>query len=378
MLCSTPTKPGVFSFTLNTFKRGWSSQTIRKLLFYPAALLVISATSWQFCRWFFSDTMNIKLVHMEAQLYKMRKKLPQEAKSKMLTKLREVELSHNPCEFADLETFFRAVMQYPWGILKKPQKNLDVVQKTLDACIFGMQEPKECILDALFCYHQGYSASFPPICLVGPPGVGKTAFATALAKALDLPQLIISAAGMDDPEAYFRGFSKTYVGSKPGFFVTMFASCECINPVVVIDEIDKQAKGNSRGTVQNVLLQILDPMQNKVFRDKYLDLPIDVSNAFYILTANDLDNIIEPLQDRMLIINIPSYSKEEIESMAYGIVWHTIAGSKRIPPEVKAKMIKTIFARLKKEPSIRTIKKNLSCEVIRWLRVNHKKGSMTW
>lgn len=378
LFCSLPAHASIVSMPVSALKKLWTNEWTRKYLVWPALIAGIGTVAWKTSSWFFSNSMHMKLVRMETQLFNRRHALPPEAIKKMRAKLREVELSRKPFEFAELETFFCTVMRYPWGKVKTPQINLDIVKKTLDSCVFGMQEPKECVLDALFCYHQGFVTNFPPICLVGPPGVGKTAFATALAKALDLPQLIISAAGLDDPDSYFRGFSKTYKDSGPGFFVTMFTTCECTNPVIVIDEVDKQAKGNSKGTIQNVLLQILDPMQNKFFRDKFLDLPIDVSNPFYIITANDIENIIEPLQDRMLIINIPNYSKAEIETMAYGIIWNTIAGAKRIPPAVKAEMIKNVFNTVKKEPSIRTIKKNLSCQAIRWLRTNHKKDSMTW
>jgi|GEM_PF-5044788 len=375
----TPSEPGPFSF----FKRRlWGNDFIRNKFLKPALFLgiaaTITATSWIFLKWFFSDPMNLKLLHMQASIYKLGKKLPPEANSKLLAQIREVQMSRNPFEFAELENYVRSTLRFPWGSIITPQKNLSIVKKALDANVFGMSEPKECVLDALFSYHQGFLSNLPPICLVGPPGVGKTAFATALANALGLPQRIISVAGMDDPDSYFRGFSRTYKGALPGFFVSMFTSCQCINPVVVIDEVDKEAKGNSKGTVQNILLQILDPMQNQVFRDRYLDLPLDVSQAFYILTANKLENIIEPLQDRLLIMHIPNYSKEEIEIMAHGIIWNSISGTKQIPITVKEQMIQGTFTNLSKEPSIRSIKKTLSCNVIRWLRLNHKKSSMIW
>lgn len=379
LFACAPSEHGPFSFFR---KHLWGNNFIRNRFLKPALFLGITATitasTWLFLKWFFSDPMNLKLIHMQASIYKLGKKLPHEAKSKLLALIREIQMSRNPFEFAELENYVRSVLRFPWGSIITPQKNLSIVKKALDANVFGMSEPKECVLDALFSYHQGFLASLPPICLVGPPGVGKTAFATALANALGLPQRIISVAGMDDPDSYFRGFSRTYKGALPGFFVTMFSACQCINPIVVIDEVDKEAKGNSKGTVQNILLQILDPMQNQVFRDRYLDLPLDVSQAFYILTANKLENIIEPLQDRLLIIHIPNYSKEEIEAMAYGIIWHSIAGTKQIPLTVKEQMIQTSFTNLSKAPSIRSIKKTLSCSVIRWLRLNHKKSSMTW
>ncbi len=343
-----------------------------------AAFTAAAAVVWKFGQWFFTDPMNLKLIHMQAKLFKLNKNLPPEAQKKLSAQLKEIHFSRNPHQFADFEEFAHTVFAYPWGITKEPQRSIDLVQKALNANIFGMKEPKEHILDVLFSYHQGFISNFPPICLAGPPGVGKTVFATTLATALGLPQLIISAAGMDDPDSFFRGFSRTYKGSVPGFFVTMFTTCGCINPVIVIDEIDKEAKGNSKGTIQNILLQILDPAQNTEFRDKYLDLPIDVSQPFYILTANNLNNVIEPLQDRMIVINIPNYSPEELKEMAYGIVWNAILGTKRIPAATKAEIIEKTLQKLPKDTSVRSVKKVLASSVIRWLRLHYKKAPKTW
>ena len=338
-----------------------------------AASLVFGSFFFRFIKENIFTPKNFKLIHMQACVYKLGKKLPKEAKSKLLSAIHEARFTSNEMDIADLKMFVTTALKYPWGILKSPQKNLDRIQQALDEKIFGMHEAKELVLDALFAHNIGLTTKFPPLCLSGPPGVGKTAFATALADALGLPSLVISAAGMDDPDTFFRGFSRTYRGSLPGFFVTGFAMCECINPVIVIDEIDKEAKGNSKGTVQNVLLQILDPVQNKIFRDRFLDLPLDVGNAFYITTANDLKNVIEPLQDRMVVIHIPNYSQKELLAMANGIIWESISGSRGIPRPIKEIIIQESLetSDSNKELSVRTLKKNISKKIIRWLRLNH-------
>lgn len=338
-----------------------------------AASLVFGSFFFRFIKENVFTPKNFTLMHMQARVYKLGSKLLPEVKTKLLNAIHEARFTSNEMDIADLKLFVTTALKYPWGLLKSPQRNLDQVQQTLDEKIFGMREAKELVLDALFAHNIGLATKFPPICLLGPPGVGKTAFATALAGTLGLPSLVISAAGMDDPDTFFRGFSRTYKSSLPGFFVTSFSMCECVNPVIVIDEIDKEAKGNSKGTVQNVLLQILDPVQNKIFRDRFLDLPLDVGNAFYIVTANDLKNVIEPLQDRMIIIHIPNYSQRELLTMAHGIIWESITGARGIPRPIKEVIIQETLEETEnnKELSVRTLKKNIAKKVIRWLRLNH-------
>ena len=184
--------------------------------------------------------------------------------------------------------------------------------------------------------------------MYGPPGTGKTAFAIALAKALNIPYIIISATGASDPDAFFRGSLRAYIGSAPGFFFSAFSQTQCINPLVIIDEIDKQAVGNHKGTIQNVLLQVLDPMQNKRFRDYFLNHNLDVSNACVVTTANDISQISDPLQDRMLMIKVDTYSDAERELMAQTIIWDNIPGSHKIPHSLKKEFIEKALKKTNK------------------------------
>lgn len=313
------------------------------------------------------NPQNIKLVHLRGLVYAKRN-LPEDLQRKLLNAINEAHFSKSSEAIGDATTLVAVALNFPWGKIISPQTNLNRIESMLNASTFGLKDAKEAILDIIFAYNSGMTTKIPPLCLVGPPGVGKTSFALSVATALNLPMITVSAAGMSDPDTFFRGFSRTYRGSKPGFFVKKFSECGCLNPVIVIDEIDKAATGNEKGTAQNILLQIFDPAQNKFFHDLFLDIGIDISQAIFITTANCEDHIIDPLKDRMLMIQIPNYSDKEREIMANTIIWRGIPGNHRIPASLRKKLIHTALEETKQTKSIRDLKKKLSQSVIRWLR----------
>jgi ATP-dependent Lon protease len=296
-------------------------------------------------------------------------KMPTALKKELYEEINYTELNGTDEKIGETKAFINLVLNYPWKTFKKPESNLTKIQNKLDTKIFGMHKIKALILDNFCAYHDGRTKRIPPICLYGPPGTGKTAFAIALAKALNLPYIIISATGASDPDAFFRGSLRAYIGSAPGFFFSAFSQAQCINPLIIIDEIDKQAVGNHKGTIQNVLLQVLDPMQNKRFRDYYLNFNLDVSNACVVTTANDISQISDPLQDRMLMIKVDPYSDAERELMAQTIIWETIPGSHKIPHALKKIFIEKALQKTRESKNIRSLKKILLKKVNRWLRL---------
>lgn len=311
---------------------------------------------------------NFTLFQLRARVYAAESHLPKVVRDSLLSSINKAHFAQDEHSIQHLSEYVSTVLNVPWKTIKKPNTNLKHINETLAKTIYGMKDAKEAILDIIFAYNSGITSKIPPICLIGPPGVGKTAFAVSVANALNLPSVVISATGMAEPDAFFRGFLRTYSGSAPGFFAKSFTTAGCCNPVVVIDEVDKEAKGNSKGTIQNCLLQIFDPVQNNNFRDLYLDLPLDVSQPLYIVTANDRSNIIGPLLDRMIMIEIPNYTEEERVFMANNILWKSINQSHKLSEAKKQLIVAAALEKTAKTRSIRDLKKHLTQAIIRTLR----------
>jgi ATP-dependent Lon protease len=207
-----------------------------------------------------------------------------------------------------LKTYLDELLAMPWDKADKMQIDLQAARNVLDSEHSGMQGVKERILEHIAVMKKTKSNQGSILCFVGAPGVGKTSLGKSIANALGRKYQRISLGGISD-EAHFRGHRKTYIGAQTGRIMDALKRSKSNNPVIVLDEIDKMGR-DWRGDPESALLEILDPEQNKTFRDHYLEVDFDLSNVLFIATANSL-NLSNALKDRMEIIEIPGYSMDE-------------------------------------------------------------------
>ena len=212
-------------------------------------------------------------------------------------------------EASVLRNYLDTCMEMPWGEETKERASVDAARKILDRDHYGLQKVKERILEFIAVRQLNPEAKGQILCLVGPPGVGKTSIALSVAKAMNRKVARLSLGGVRD-EADIRGHRKTYIGAMPGRIIEAISRSGSMNPLLVLDEVDKMGS-DGRGDPASALLEVLDSEQNYAFRDHYLEIPVDLSRVMFIMTANTLDTIPRPLLDRMEIIEIPSYTDEE-------------------------------------------------------------------
>jgi len=208
-----------------------------------------------------------------------------------------------------LSTYLDTCLELPWNKSSKDKIDISAVQKALDKNHYGLEKVKERIIEYLAVRKLTPEVKGQIICLVGPPGVGKTSIAQSIAAAIHRKAERVALGGVHD-EAEIRGHRRTYIASMPGRIISAIKSAGTNNPLIILDEIDKLAQDN-KGDPTSALLEVLDPEQNHTFRDHYIDLPFDLSRVMFITTANDPHMIPAPLKDRMEIIEIGSYNREE-------------------------------------------------------------------
>ena len=212
-------------------------------------------------------------------------------------------------EIGIVKNYIDWILELPWNNYTEDQKNLSIVRKKLDESHYGLNEIKTRIIEYLAVSQMTKSLKSPIICLVGPPGVGKTSLAYSISKAINRNFVKISLGGIND-EAEIIGHRRTYLGASPGRIIQSLKKAKSLNPVFLIDEIDKMTK-DIKGDPASALLDVLDPEQNKYFSDNYIEEEFDLSKVMFIATANYIENIPEALRDRLEIINLSGYTEYE-------------------------------------------------------------------
>ena len=242
-------------------------------------------------------------------------KLPETVQLEVDRELKRLSrMSANAADYQVARAYLELIAELPWQTLTEDNLDLGHAESTLNADHYGLEEPKERILESLAVMKLNPESKAPIICFVGPPGVGKTSLGQSIANAMGRKFERISLGGLHD-ESELRGHRRTYIGAMPGRIVQALRRAGTSNPIIMLDEIDKLGQ-DYRGDPSAALMEILDPAQNKEFRDNYLNLPYDLSKVMFITTANTLDGVSRPLLDRMEVLEVTGYSDLEKQSIA--------------------------------------------------------------
>ncbi|MGL5744597.1 MAG: endopeptidase La [Cetobacterium sp.] len=288
--------------------------------------------------------------------------LPKEAKDKLENELKKLgKMAPYSAEATVSRAYIESVLELPWGVVTTETLDLKIAHEVLEKDHYGLKDVKNRILDYLAVKKLNPDMKGTILCLAGPPGVGKTSLAKSVADALGRNFIRISLGGVRD-EAEIRGHRRTYIGSMPGKIIKAIKNAGSVNPVILLDEIDKMSS-DFKGDPASAMLEVLDPEQNKHFEDHYLDMPFDLSKVFFIATANDLRSIPGPLRDRMEIITLSSYTEFEKLHIAnsYLIKQAQIEnGLSNIKINITDKAVLKIIDEYTREAGVRNLKREIS------------------
>lgn len=314
-----------------------------------------------------------------------RQKMKEHTYPEYVTEALEKELKRlertNPAspEMGVIQNYIEWVLDLPWDIENQETIDVKEAQKTLDKHHYGLAKVKERIIEYLSIKALSPDIKAPIVCLVGPPGVGKTSIATSIAQALKRKFIRASLGGVRD-EAEIRGHRRTYVGAMPGRIIEGIKNAGSKDPLFLLDEVDKMAS-DYRGDPVSALLEVLDPEQNSTFSDHYIGLAFDLSKVMWIITANDLGNIPRPLRDRMEIIMLPSYTEVEKMHIAKEHLLDKVKkanGLKKSQVNMSDEVISKIIEDYTREAGVRELERQLSkaCRKAAYKIVTEKKKSV--
>jgi ATP-dependent Lon protease len=288
-------------------------------------------------------------------------KLSKEARDKATAEFKKLrQMSPMSAEATVVRNYLDWIISIPWGKRSKVKRDLGQAQLVLDAEHFGLEKVKERILEYLAVQSRANKLSGPILCLVGPPGVGKTSLGKSIAKATGREFVRMSLGGVRD-EAEIRGHRRTYIGSMPGKIIQSMRKAKTSNPLFLLDEIDKMGM-DFRGDPSSALLEVLDPEQNATFNDHYLEVDYDLSNVMFVTTANTL-NIPAPLMDRMEIIRIAGYTEDEKAEIARRHLIPSAVHKHGLAPEewmIADDALLTLIRRYTREAGVRNLEREIS------------------
>ena len=313
---------------------------------------------------------------LEEQINK--KKMPQLARDKAIKELKKLKnMPPMSAETTVVRNYIDCIVNLPWQKKSKSQLDIAKAEQILDEDHYGLEKTKERILEYLAVQTQVKKIKGPILCLVGPPGVGKTSICRSIARAMGRKFARLSLGGVRD-EAEIRGHRRTYIGAMPGKIIQSMQKVNVANPVFCLDEVDKMSM-DFRGDPSSALLEVLDPEQNSAFNDHYLDIDYDLSEVFFITTANNLHGIPVPLQDRMEIIQIRGYTEQEKLKIAEGYL---------VPKQLEANgfakgdimltdgAILEVIRRYTREAGVRNLERNIASLCRKIARDRLKKNEM--